>query len=100
MTSISKKNFGLGGRISHIGILTGVAGVASPTAIMRKSLCVQGIYVGSRPMFESMNRAIAAGGLKPVIDRVFPFDEARAAFHAMREAGHVGKLVVRVSPAP
>ena len=67
---------------------------------MRKSLCVQGIYVGSRPMFESMNRAIAAGGLKPVIDRVFPFDEARAAFHAMQAAGHVGKLVVRVSPDP
>ncbi len=86
----------VGGRISLIGILTGVAGAVAPTPVMRKSVCVQGIYVGSRAMFESMNRAIATGGLKPVIDKVFPFEDARAAYHAMAAAGHVGKLVVRV----
>ena len=86
----------VGGRISLIGILTGVAGVVAPTPVMRKSLCVQGIYVGSRAMFESMNRAIAGSGIKPVIDKVFAFDDARAAYHAMAAAGHVGKLVVRV----
>ena len=84
----------LGGAISLIGVLTGAAEV-NPTPIMRKSLSVRGIYVGSREMFEDMNRAIAAHGLRPVIDRVFPFAEARAALLHMREAGHFGKIVIR-----
>ncbi len=82
------------GRVSLIGILSGAAGQVTPTAIMRKSITVQGIYVGSRAMFLRMNRAIAAHDLKPVIDQTFGFDQAPAAYHAMRAAGHFGKLVV------
>jgi NADPH:quinone reductase-like Zn-dependent oxidoreductase len=61
---------------------------------MRKSLNVDGIYVGSRAMFEAMNRAIAASGLRPVIDRQFGFEQAREAYHHMRSAAHFGKIVV------
>jgi NADPH:quinone reductase-like Zn-dependent oxidoreductase len=61
---------------------------------MRKSLTVHGIYVGSRAMFEAMNRAITAAGLRPVIDRRFAFNDARAAYHHMQAAGHFGKIVV------
>ncbi|MDH3911702.1 MAG: NAD(P)-dependent alcohol dehydrogenase [Rhodospirillales bacterium] len=86
----------VGGRISLIGILTGMAGAVNPTPVMRSSLCLQGIYVGNREMCEAMNRAIGLHGLKPVIDRAFDFDEARAAFHLMRSAGHFGKIVVRI----
>jgi NADPH:quinone reductase-like Zn-dependent oxidoreductase len=63
---------------------------------MRSSICLQGIYVGSREMCEAMNRGIELHGLKPVIDRTFEFAEARAAFHHMRSAGHFGKIVVRI----
>jgi NADPH:quinone reductase-like Zn-dependent oxidoreductase len=86
----------VGGRISLIGILTGVAGAVNPTAIMRSSICLQGIYVGSREMCEAMTRAIEKHGLEPVIDRVFDFEDARAAFQLMRSAGHFGKIVVRI----
>jgi NADPH:quinone reductase-like Zn-dependent oxidoreductase len=86
----------VGGRISLIGILTGVAGAVNPTAIMRASICLQGIYVGSREMCAAMNRAIDLHELKPVIDRVFDFEDARAAFHHMQAAGHFGKIVVRI----
>lgn len=82
------------GRISLIGILTGVAGQASPTPLMRKSVTLQGIYVGSRAMFERMNRAIAAHKMRPVIDRNFAFDKAPEAFACMKAAGHFGKLVI------
>ena len=82
------------GRIALIGVLTG--GEINPAAIMRKSIRLQGIYVGSRAMFERMNRAIVEARLEPVIDRRFAFDDARAAFHAMRAAGHFGKLVIDV----
>ncbi|MGD8350531.1 MAG: NAD(P)-dependent alcohol dehydrogenase [Gammaproteobacteria bacterium] len=84
----------VGGCISLIGVLTG--GTINPVAVMRKSIRLQGVYVGNRRMFESMNAALAANRVHPVVDRVFEFDEARAAFHAMRAAGHFGKLVVRV----
>ncbi len=82
----------VGGHIAYIGVLTG--GAIDPTGIMRKSIRLQGVYVGSRAMFEDMNRAIAAHGLKPVIDRVFAFSEAREAFHHMKSAAHFGKIVV------
>lgn len=81
-----------GGSIGIIGILTG--GEVDPLAILRRSLTLSGIYVGSRRMFESMNRAIDAHELRPVIDAQYAFGDARAAYHAMRAAGHFGKLVI------
>lgn len=84
----------IGGSIGLIGVLTG--GTINPTAIMRKSIRMQGIYVGGRRMFEDMNRAIEHHGMKPVIDQTHDFADARDAFHAMRRAGHFGKLVVRI----
>lgn len=84
----------IGGRIAYIGILTG--GAIDPTAIMRKSVRLQGVYVGSRAMFEDMNRALALHSLHPVIDRVFPFAEARDAFLHMKAAAHFGKIVVSI----
>jgi NADPH:quinone reductase-like Zn-dependent oxidoreductase len=86
----------VGGTIALIGILTDPRGQVVPTDIMRKSLTVRGIYVGHRTMFLAMNRAIAAHGLRPVIDHVVPFDEAPQAYHAMRAARHFGKIVIRV----
>jgi NADPH:quinone reductase-like Zn-dependent oxidoreductase len=82
----------VGGTISLIGVLTG--GAIDPVAVMRKSIRLQGVYVGNRRMFEAMNAALAANRIHPVVDEVFEFGEARAAFHAMRAAGHFGKLVV------
>ena len=82
----------IAGHIALIGVLTGDQ--IDPTPIMRKSLTVHGIYVGSRAMFEAMNRAIAAAELRPVIDRRFAFEDARAAYHHMKAAGHLGKIVI------
>jgi NADPH:quinone reductase-like Zn-dependent oxidoreductase len=84
----------VGGTIALIGILTGVQGQIAPTAIMRKSLTVRGIYVGPRQMFAEMNRAIAGHDLRPVIDRTFDFADAPAAYRVMRAAGHFGKLAI------
>lgn len=83
----------IGGTISLIGVLTG--GTINPTAVMRKSIRLQGVYVGSRRMFEEMNAALTLNRVHPVIDQVFEFEDARSAFHTMRTAGHFGKLVVK-----
>ncbi len=82
------------GTVAFIGVLAG--GQVDPLPIMRKSLTVQGIYVGSRNLFRDMNRAIAAAELRPVIDRTFAFEEAPEAYRAMQAAGHFGKLVIEI----
>lgn len=85
-----------GGRISLIGVLTGFEGMVNPWPVIARSVTLQGIYVGSREQFEDMTRALGQGGVKPVIDRVFAFDEAREAFEHMAAGAHFGKIVVRV----
>lgn len=84
----------VGGTVAMIGVLT--EGSLNPTAVMRKSVRLQGLYVGSRQMFERMNTAIEAHELHPVIDAQFNFDETRAAFHHMESAKHFGKIVVSI----
>jgi NADPH:quinone reductase-like Zn-dependent oxidoreductase len=85
----------MGGRISLIGVLSG-AGQFNPTPVLMKNLRVQGIFVGSREMFEAMNRAIALHQLRPVIDRVFPMSDIRAALRHLESGAHFGKVVIRV----
>jgi NADPH:quinone reductase-like Zn-dependent oxidoreductase len=90
----------VGGMVAQIGVLSGSA-TSEPlalTPILHKQLRVQGIYVGSRAMFEQMNVLIAKAELRPVIDRVFDFDQAREAFLHMQSASHFGKIVIRVAP--
>lgn len=60
-----------------------------------KGVSVQGIFVGSCEMFESMNRAIDLNNLKPVVDRVFPFAELPQALRHMESGSHFGKIVIR-----
>jgi NADPH:quinone reductase-like Zn-dependent oxidoreductase len=84
-----------GGQISLIGVLTGGTGQINPLPILMRNIRVQGIFVGSRDMFEAMNRAISLNKLKPVVDRVFPFSDAVAAYRYMESALHFGKVVIR-----
>jgi NADPH:quinone reductase-like Zn-dependent oxidoreductase len=86
----------VGGKISMIGGLSGPATELNPGLIFARRANVQGISVGSMQMFEAMNRAIAANGIKPVLDKVFPFDEAQAAYRYMAAGAHLGKIVIRV----
>jgi NADPH:quinone reductase-like Zn-dependent oxidoreductase len=86
----------MGGRISLIGVLTGNSGEVNPLPVLMKNVRLQGIYVGSREMFEAMNRAIALHRLRPVVDRVFPFQEAREALRYMESGAHFGKIALRV----
>jgi NADPH:quinone reductase-like Zn-dependent oxidoreductase len=83
----------LGGSIAVIGLLSGMA-TLDPMPILRRNLKVQGLYVGSTQMFEAMNRAIEASGLRPVIDKVFPFAEAPAAYRHLKSQKHFGKIVI------
>lgn len=84
-----------GGHIAVIGVLSG-AGEINPITVLMKAVKMQGIYVGSRQMFEDMNRLICQHDLKPVIDRVFEFEEAVGALKYMESAAHFGKIVIKI----
>jgi NADPH:quinone reductase-like Zn-dependent oxidoreductase len=85
----------LGGSVHLIGVLTGNAQI-DPMPVLRRSISLRGVFVGSRAMFEAMNRAITTHEIHPVIHRVFPFADAPAAFRHLESQAHVGKVVIRI----
>ncbi|MEM9594282.1 MAG: NAD(P)-dependent alcohol dehydrogenase [Acidobacteriota bacterium] len=84
----------VGGHISLIGVLGGAKVEVALTPILMQNVRVQGILVGSRDSFEAMCRAFEAHQVRPVVDRVFPFDEAREAFVYLSGARHFGKVCI------
>lgn len=91
----SMKAVKLGGTVSLIGVLAG-KGDVNLMPVLMKSVRVQGIFVGSREMFEAMNRAIALHAMKPVVDRVFAFEDIQAALRHMEAGAHFGKICLRI----
>jgi 2-desacetyl-2-hydroxyethyl bacteriochlorophyllide A dehydrogenase len=85
----------VGGHIAMIGALD-QTGEFNHVPVFMKSIRLQGIFVGSRTMFEDVNRAVEAVGLRPVIDRVFEFGEAPHALRYMESGAHFGKIVVKI----
>jgi NADPH:quinone reductase-like Zn-dependent oxidoreductase len=80
------------GVVSVIGVLSGVDPAVSPVSLLMNSVRLQGIYVGSRAMFERMNRAIEFHRIKPVIDKTFPWSEIKQALRYMESQQHFGKI--------
>lgn len=85
----------LGGHVALIGALSG-PGDFNPISVFMKAVRLQGIFVGSRKMFEDMNRAISVSKMRPVVDRVFAFDEIRQALKYMESGAHFGKIVIGI----
>jgi NADPH:quinone reductase-like Zn-dependent oxidoreductase len=87
----------LGGTISVIGGVSGFTSQIPLSDVLGRSAVLRGIYVGNRDMFAAMNRALEWHRLKPVIDRVFPFAEAVAAYRYQESGVHFGKVVIKVA---
>ncbi|MCC6821083.1 MAG: NAD(P)-dependent alcohol dehydrogenase [Verrucomicrobia subdivision 3 bacterium] len=85
----------VGGTISVIGVLAQGEGL-NPLKVLMKTLQVQGVFVGSRQMFEALTHAVTVARLKPVIDRTFAFGQLRAALDYMHSGAHCGKIVIRL----
>lgn len=86
---------GFNGEIGFVGVLTW-SGEVNPRDLMFKAGRLRGIYVGSAAMARSLNTAIDACGIKPVIDRTFDFEDAKAAFAYQASPDLFGKVVIRV----
>jgi NADPH:quinone reductase-like Zn-dependent oxidoreductase len=88
----SLKAIRLGGTLSVIGVLSGASSPLNILPIFMKQVRLQGILVGHRESFEAMNRAITHHRIHPVIDQIFPFEQAHAAFERMAAGQHFGKI--------
>jgi len=84
---------GFGGEIALIGVLT-MQGEANPTPLMVKGATLRGIFVGSAAMARDLNGFVDTHALKPVVDRVFAFGEAKAAYAYQSSAELFGKVVI------
>jgi NADPH:quinone reductase-like Zn-dependent oxidoreductase len=84
----------LGGVVSLIGVLSW--GELNALTVLAGHVTIKGILVGNRQMFEAMNRAITQAQIRPVIDRVFPFEQAEAAYRHLEGATHLGKVVISI----
>lgn len=91
----SLKAVSTGGHVSLIGVLA-AGGQFNPIPILMKAIDVRGVFVGSRTMYEDMNRAISLHKLKPVIDRVFPASEIVGALEYLASGQHFGKIVIKL----
>jgi NADPH:quinone reductase-like Zn-dependent oxidoreductase len=85
----------MAGHIAVIGVVAG-KGEFSNAPIFMKALRLIGVFVGSRAMFEEMNATIESHGIRPVIDRIFEFDQVREALELMKSGKHFGKIVVKI----
>jgi NADPH:quinone reductase-like Zn-dependent oxidoreductase len=90
------ESLAFGGHIALIGGLTGFGGALPVGNLMLINGSASGIYVGSRENFEAMNEFINEHEIHPLIDRVFEFDEAPAAFEHMVSGNFMGKIVIRL----
>jgi NADPH:quinone reductase-like Zn-dependent oxidoreductase len=91
----SIKALATGAHIALIGGLSGFGGDIPVMALMGSNATASGIYVGSRDDFEAMNAFIERHKIKPVIDRVFEFKDAQAAYDYMESGNFFGKIVIR-----
>ena len=85
-----------GGHIALIGGLSGFGGNVPAVALMGSNATVSGMYVGSRENFEAMNAFLAQHRIKPIIDKVFDFSDAQAAYDLMESDNFFGKIVIRM----
>jgi len=84
-----------GGTLSMIGVLSGNTLSAPLGLVVTRQVRLQGISVGHRDGFEAMVRAFEQHQLKPVLDKVFAFEELKEAMAFLKSGAHFGKICIR-----
>jgi NADPH:quinone reductase-like Zn-dependent oxidoreductase len=84
----------LEGQINSIGRVSDRQSTIDINKLYNAVATLRVIFAGSRAQFIAMNRAITVNGLKPIVDRVFPFDDAIGAFRYYEAGENFGKIVI------
>jgi NADPH:quinone reductase-like Zn-dependent oxidoreductase len=86
----------VGGHMALVGSLSGSAGPIPTRGLSSRDIRFSSFFVGSRADFEEMNRFMEGHQIRPVIDRIFEFDEAAQAFDFIQSGDFMGKVVIRL----
>jgi NADPH:quinone reductase-like Zn-dependent oxidoreductase len=92
---VSLRAVRMGGVVTIIGALSGAEPTLTPVPVLMNSLRLQGIYVGSRMMFERLNRMLSQHAIRPNIDRVFDWKQIADALEYMQGQQHIGKICLK-----
>jgi len=86
-----------GGRVVSYGATAGAVPELTVRRIFWKQLSVLGSTMGTPEDFRGMLDVVTSGQLRPVVDRVFPLEEAARALERMEQAAQFGKIVLRIA---
>ncbi|MFR9724337.1 zinc-dependent alcohol dehydrogenase family protein [Streptomyces sp. MS19] len=92
----SLKSLAVDGHVAFVGSVTGKWPPVDSRLLFGVAATVRAPAVGSRAQFVAMNAAITAHRLRPVLDQVFPFEEAVEAYRYYESAGPFGKVVISI----
>lgn len=93
----SMRSVAAGGKIVQIGVLTGFGPKPDLARLQWQNADIIGVTVGSAEHFATMNSFMTEHAIRPIVDRVYDFEEAPEAFAHLRRGSHFGKIVVRLS---
>ncbi len=80
--------------LSIVGGLSGYDGAISSLGLLNKTASARGVYVGSRADYQRMSAFIDQHRVRPVIDKVFPFDQFDAALAHLRDSNSIGRVIL------
>jgi NADPH:quinone reductase-like Zn-dependent oxidoreductase len=92
----SARSLAYGGTLALVGGITGYRGEVSSYELLIKTAQARGIYVGSQADYRRMLDFISKHRMRPVIDRVYPFEQYAEALHHLESGDFIGKVVIRL----
>ncbi|MFE3453643.1 NAD(P)-dependent alcohol dehydrogenase [Nonomuraea sp. NPDC059194] len=92
----SLKAVAIAGHVACVGFVSDTAPPIDARVLFASGATVRAVAVGSRAQFREMNHTIDVNRISPVIDRVFPFDQAPDAYRYYASGEPLGKVVIRL----
>jgi NADPH:quinone reductase-like Zn-dependent oxidoreductase len=89
----------VGGTVAVVGGVSGFTTSIGVVDLVAGAKRMAGVLVGSRSMTERLVRAVESSAIRPVVNRIFAFDDAHQAFQWLGMGRHQGKVVIEVGPS-
>jgi len=92
----SLKSLAKGGRLVTCGATTGPLVVSDVRRLFWNNLTIMGSTMGNAAEYQEIVRVLGTGALRPIVDRVYPLAQARAAFERLGKGEQLGKIAVEI----
>jgi NADPH:quinone reductase-like Zn-dependent oxidoreductase len=85
-----------GGHVALVGQLGGAMADRDVALKHGRDLRVDSVFVGSARQLQSLTQHTEELGLRPIVDRIFPFEQTQEAYRYLQRGAHFGKVVIRI----